>query len=145
MLMAGHSWVMYVFLVSIGGIGYLKFRSNRKRNSVYQEQNFTPTHNYKHGFAEIAVDANTRKLALNFGGDVSILKGSDIVKCKAGKATITSTPDMFDKDKKVREKVYHLDIWTRDLDHPNFRIEFAYPTEMEEWRARINALSMDDE
>lgn len=145
MLMMGHSWVLYVSLVCIGGIGYLKFRSKQKRNSVYQEQNFTPTHNYKHGFAEIAVDANTRKLALNFGGDVSILKGSDIVKCKAGKATTTSTPDMFDKDKKVREKVYHLDIWTRDLDRPNFRIEFVYPTEMEEWRARINALSMDDE
>ena len=145
LLMMGHTWVLYVSLIGISGFVYLKVKSKQKRDSVYQEENFTPTHNYKHGFAEIAVDANTRKLALNFGGDVSILKGSDVVKCKAGKATTTSRPDVFDKDKKVRETVYHLDIWTRDLDRPNFRIEFMHPTEMEQWRARINSLSMDDE
>jgi hypothetical protein len=103
----------------------------------------TPTHEYKYGLAEIAVDASTRQLALTYGGDVSILNGSDVVKCKAGKTTSTSRPDVFDKDKKVRETVYHLDIWTRDLDRPKFRIEFLHATQMEQWRARISALAED--
>ncbi len=52
-------------------------------------------------------------------------------------------PTVFDKDKKLRETVYHLDIWTRDLDRPNFRIEFLHATQMEQWRARISALADD--
>lgn len=143
LLKEGHTWLLYLAVAGIGGFVYLKIRSKQTRNSAYQEHGFTPTHNYKHGFAEIAVDANTRRLALNYGGDVFILNGSEVVKCKAGKTTSTSKPDVFDKNKKVRETVYHLDIWTRDLDQPNFRIEFLHATEMEQWRARISALAGD--
>jgi hypothetical protein len=139
------------FLAAVRGCGIgidvalsiLKVRTKQTRNNAYQEQGFTPTYQYKHGLAEIAVDASTRQLALTYGGDVSILNGSEVVKCKAGKTTSTSRPDVFDKDKKVRETVYHLDIWTRDLDRPNFRIEFFHATQMEQWRARISALAED--
>lgn len=143
LLKEGHTWLLYVAVAGIGGFVYLKFRNKQTRNNAYQEHGFTPTYQYKHGLAEIAVDASTRQLALTYGGDVSILSGSDVVKCKAGKTTSTSRPDVFDKDKKVRETVYHLDIWTRDLDRPNFRIEFLHATQMEQWRARISALAED--
>ena len=143
-LIQGYTWPLYIYLPVAGWFAYSGHKRRKAQKELFAQEGFTVSDSYEFDGTDIAIDTQTRRLAINDHGSMRILSGDDIVKCKAGKSSRTVRPDWSDKDRKVREIVYYLDVSTRDLDNPNFRVHFHHTADLEQWRARINAL-MDDE
>ena len=143
-LIQGYTWPLYIYLPVVGWFAYSGHKRRKAQKELFAQEGFTVSDSYEFDGTDIAIDTQTRRLAINDHGSMRILSGDDIVKCKAGKSSRTVRPDWSDKDRKVREIVYYLDVSTRDLDNPNFRVHFHHTADLEQWRARINAL-MDDE
>lgn len=143
-LLYGYTWPLYIYLPVLGWFIYSGQKRRKAQMALFEEEGFTVSDSYAFDGTDIAIDTQTRRLAVNDHGNMRILSGGDIVKCKAGKSSRTVRPDLMDKDRKVREIVYYLDVWTRDLDNPNFRLHFHHSADLEQWRARINALMEDD-